>query len=49
MTLLPSKDLVVVILGNWPAASGPEVTRPRTALLTQVFLAVVAEQPQGAP
>jgi CubicO group peptidase (beta-lactamase class C family) len=43
MTLFPSEDLVVVILANWPAATGPDLTRPRTALLTQVFLAVAAE------
>jgi hypothetical protein len=35
--------MAVVILANWPAATGPELTRPRTALLTQVFLAVAAE------
>ena len=43
MTLFPSENLAVVILANWPAATGPELTRPRTALLTQVYLAVAAE------
>jgi CubicO group peptidase (beta-lactamase class C family) len=43
MTLFPSENVVVVILGNWPAATGPELTRPRTALLTQVYAAIAAE------
>ena len=43
MTLFPRENLVVVILANWPAATGPELTRPRTALLTQVYAAVATE------
>jgi CubicO group peptidase (beta-lactamase class C family) len=43
MTLFPDENLVVVLLSNWPAATGPDLTRPRTALVTQVYLAVAAE------
>lgn len=43
MTLFPAEELVVVILGNWPAATGPDLTRPRTFLLAQVYAAIVAE------
>jgi CubicO group peptidase (beta-lactamase class C family) len=44
MTLLPAQDLVVVVLSNWPAATGPELTLPRTVLLAQVFAAITAEE-----
>lgn len=43
MTLFPAEKLVVVILGNWPAATGPALTGPRTALLAQVYAAVASE------
>jgi CubicO group peptidase (beta-lactamase class C family) len=43
MTLFPDEELVVVILANWPAATGPDLTRPRTVLLAQVYAALAAE------
>lgn len=47
MTLFPDRDLVVVILSNWPAATGAELTRPRTALLAMVYAAIAAENRQA--
>ena len=43
MTLFPDEELVVVILANWPAATGQELTRPRTVLLARVYAALAAE------
>jgi CubicO group peptidase (beta-lactamase class C family) len=43
MTLFPDQEVVVVILANWPAATGEELTRPRTVLLAQVYAALAAE------
>ncbi|MXO58689.1 serine hydrolase [Altererythrobacter salegens] len=43
ITVFPDQQLVVVILGNWPKATGADLTGPRTALLAQVYAAVAAE------
>ncbi len=43
ITLFPDEQLVVVILGNWPKATGADFTGPRTALLAQVHAALAAE------
>lgn len=46
ITLFPAQGLVVVILSNWPAASGAPLTRPRTAMLLQFAAAMAAAKDQ---
>ena len=40
ITLFPDEQLVVVILSNWPKATGADLTVPRAALFAQIHAAV---------
>ena len=43
ITLLPRQDAVIVILGNWPSATGRDLSRKRTALLATMATTLAAD------
>ncbi len=43
ITLFPAQDLAIVILSNWPQATGSALSNPRNALVLELAAAIAAE------